>query len=174
MGDQIDSYDPETLDPDSDEAKGARLERAIRTAMLKQGGEQTVMGLCAAARINRNTIYEWFTGKAVPSARALGRVAKIIEVPIRDLWDAYEGRPTTPASVEEAIYALIRRMDANAEQQERDSTRIASLESEVRRVSAVVKVAAAQGVVRALEEAGEPPGTKPPRRRRKAPPPTSE
>src|ERR1043166_4766527 len=61
---------------------GRRLERAIRTAMARQGPAQTMTALSQLAHINRGTLYEWFTDKTEPSPRALGRVAKIIEVPI--------------------------------------------------------------------------------------------
>jgi hypothetical protein len=133
----------------SEDTPGRRLERAIRAGMGRSGLANTISGLAILADLNRGTLYDWFNDTRVPSSASLSRIAKIIDVPARDLWDAYEGREPTPTSTEEAIQRLIGRLDRNS--------------SENQALMRLIRRAMIAGFERAAdEELDEPPGMPPP------------
>lgn len=91
------------------EDAGARLRRAIEEGIGRSTDVRSISALCRVARINRNTIYAWFTGKAVPSSQLLSRVAHALDMSLMDLVAAWEGR--YPEPTEELVRELIDRLD---------------------------------------------------------------
>jgi AcrR family transcriptional regulator len=143
----------------TDETQGRLLERRMRAAMAEIRG-MTMSRLARESGVSRGTFYLWFTGQQEPSTWTLGRVSKVLEVPVRDLWDAYEGREATPTSTEEAIDRLIGRLD-------RQDERISQL---VTHLQALADGAILAGVARALGEARpESDDTPAPPRRKRTP-----
>lgn len=91
------------------EDAGQRLRRAIEEGIGRSTDVRSISALCRVAHLNRNTIYAWFTGKAVPSSQALSRVAHALDMSLMDLVAAWEGR--YPEPTEEAIRDLTDRLD---------------------------------------------------------------
>lgn len=71
---------------------GRRLESAIRAAMLAHTPRLTVVGLARGAGVQRDTLYDWFTGKSTPETSTLTAVAQVLDVQMSSLLDAYQGR----------------------------------------------------------------------------------
>jgi AcrR family transcriptional regulator len=140
------------------ESPGRLLEATMRAGMARIRG-MTMSRLAREAKVSRGTFYLWFTNQQTPSSWTLERVGKILNIPIRDLWDAYQGREQTPTSTEDAIIRLIGRLDRNDE-------RMTAL---LARLEALANNAIVAGVTRALSEPPESPDklpARPPRRKR--------
>lgn len=71
---------------------GRRLESAIRAAMLAHAPRLTIVGLAKSAGVQRDTLYDWFTGKSAPETSTLTAVAQVLDVQMSSLLDAYQGR----------------------------------------------------------------------------------
>ena len=93
---------------------GRRLEETIRTAMAQVRG-MNWSRLARESGVSRGTMYRWFAGEQQPSSWTLGRIAKTLDVPVGDLWAAWEQRPTVAPSTEIAILRLIERLDRQDE-----------------------------------------------------------
>lgn len=127
----------------------------MRSAMAAHRG-MSMARLARESGVSRGTFYLWFSDQQEPSMWTLGRVAKALGMPVRDLWDAFEGRDTVPSTTEEALHELIGRLD-------RQDERMMQL---VSRLEVLANGAIVAGVVRALgEEHPSPDDTPPPRRR---------
>jgi transcriptional regulator with XRE-family HTH domain len=98
----------------TERAAGQRLDRAIRAATLRRPG-LTVTGLARAAAIQRDTVYKWFEGNTAPRTAELARVADVLDVPLAELLNAYQGReppalaPTLSPELLDAIEERVRR-----------------------------------------------------------------
>lgn len=86
---------------------GRRLQSLVREAIGRSSSLDNISDFCRAANLNRNTVYAWFSGRAVPSPAALARAAAALEVPIADLYAAWEGRAAMPTTTEGLIALLI-------------------------------------------------------------------
>lgn len=142
---------------------GQLLEVTMRAGMARIRG-MTMSRLARESGVSRGTFYLWFTNQQTPSTWTLERVGKVLEIPIRDLWDAYQGREQTPTSTEEAIRLLIGRLDRNDD-------RMTELLS---RLEALANGAIVAGVTRALTERPESVHTPPARPQRKKPRPSEQ
>lgn len=107
-----------------EDSAGRRLEATVRAAMSQIKG-MNFSRLARESGVSRGTFYLWFTNQQHPTTWTLGRVAKVLDVPVRDLWDVWEGREAVPPSTEQAIMRLIERMDEHDE-------RIAELVAELK------------------------------------------
>lgn len=141
-----------------EDSPGRHLENAMRAAMANIKG-MNFSRLARESGVSRGTFYLWFTNEQQPSTWTLGRVAKVLDVPVRDLWDIWEGREVVPPTTEIAIHRLIERLD-------RQDAALAEL---VSKLDVLASGAIVAGVTRALNE-GRPSSSDtppPPRSRRK-------
>lgn len=144
-------------DPDS---PGRLLEASMRAGMAKIRG-MNWSRLARESGVSRGTFYKWFVNEQTPSIWTLERVAKVLELEVRDLWDAYSGRDQIPPSTAEAINKLIERLDRDHETMEQVLDRLRVLSSD----------AIGAGVSRLLSErTPASPDTPLPRRPRRKPP----
>ena len=151
--------EPEELEP------GRRLEAAIHALMAGMTPRLSITKLAKDAHVTRGTLYEWFSGERPPSSPKLAGIAEVLEVPVSELWAAYDGRPQVPVSFEDAALRLIEEM------------RVQSAETRAlrERIDMIAGWAASAGVTRAgREQRGPVDRPRPRRRRRKPAPPESE
>lgn len=153
----LESIRDQVYDDVPEGSAGRNLENAMRAAMAQIKG-MNFSRLARESGVSRGTFYLWFTNEQQPSTWTLGRVAKVLDVPVRDLWDAWEGREAVPPSTELAIHKLIERLD-------RQDARMAEL---VSRLDVLASGAIVAGVTRALNEGrGASSDTQPPPRQRR-------
>lgn len=139
------------------EDAGKRLEDVVRMAMPRVG-IASIAELCRQADVTRNTAYDWFRGATVPTPKALERVARVVKLPVADLWAAYQGTGTPTTSLEDALGRL-------ATAQERQNDRLDRL---IRKMDALASAAIAEEVRRYLSSdvEGPPQPVRRPRRTR--------
>lgn len=121
---------------------GKRLKRYVLAVMAGHEEIRTVSELCRRAGLNRNTIYDWFTGAAVPSPSGIAKLAAALDVSMGDIYAAYDGRMDLPTTTDVALSDLARDI---RDQSERIDTLIGLLRG-------VATHAVADEVVRALSD----------------------
>ena len=94
---------------------GKRLRRFVDAAMARSDEVRTISALCRRAHLNRNTIYDWFTGEAVPSPAGMAKLAAALDVGVGDLYAAYDGRADIPTTTDAALNDLAHDIRANTE-----------------------------------------------------------
>ena len=129
--------------PSAQEA-GARLRRYVNAALARNDQTRSISALCRRAALNRNTLYDWFTGAAVPSPGGFAKLAEALDVGIGDLYAAYDGRADIPTTTDVAINDLARDIRDNTDA-------IAAL---IERLDGVADHALAEEIATALKERG--------------------
>jgi transcriptional regulator with XRE-family HTH domain len=85
------------------------LRKAVRRAM-RDAGIPTVTALVKQAEITRNTLYNWEGGKSSPALDELEKVARVLDVPLSLLVDAWSGRDTEKEALPRWAEGLERRL----------------------------------------------------------------
>ena len=107
-----------------------------------------MVALAQKAGVQKKTIYGWFKGQ-VPAAASLAKVAEALNLPISDLYAAWDGSDPMPTTKDEQLTQLILELQLHTEQ-------VAQL---TKIMDGIAKRAIAQQIVDAMD--AEPP---PPRR----------
>lgn len=136
---------------------GARLRAAMHTAMERTPDVRSVIGLAEKAGVQRGTIYETWSGR-LPKPGTMDAYAQALNVPVGDLWAAWDGR--TAAEADE-LAALVRALKGQTE----------AINELLSRLDSLATSAVREGVAEALREVAERPAdgasqSAPPRARR--------
>ena len=123
---------------------GGRLRRFVNAALARNDEIRSISALCRRAALNRNTLYDWFTGASMPSPGGFAKLAEALEVGIGDLYAAYDGRADIPTTTDAAINDLAHDIRANTDA-------IAAL---IERLDGVADHAIADEIAAALKDRG--------------------
>lgn len=90
---------------------GLILKRAIHVARAAAGIRSDV-ALADAAGMRYQTLMDWYADRSRPTPGPLSKIAEVLDMPVADLWAAWEGRPTRPDDIAELVAALDRHTEA--------------------------------------------------------------
>jgi hypothetical protein len=83
---------------------GERFEEYVRVALARSKSIHSVADLLRATKLHPNTLYDLFNGETnEPGPRTVSAIATALEVPVADLWAAWQGLELAPDSIEEAL-----------------------------------------------------------------------
>jgi hypothetical protein len=83
---------------------GERFEEYVRVALARSKSIHSVADLLRATKLHPNTLYDLFNGTTnEPGPRTVSAIATALEVPVADLWAAWQGLELAPDSIEEAL-----------------------------------------------------------------------
>lgn len=106
------------------------FERYVRAALARSRKVHTMAQLIRATGLHANTLYDLFNRNVTsPGPRTISLIADALEVPVGDLWAAWQGLEPPPDTMQEAL----RR---HTEAVERQNDLLAELVGYVRRAAA--------------------------------------
>lgn len=86
---------------------GERFEEYIRIAIAKSKTVHSPAELIRAAKLHPNTLYDLFNGVTDnPGPRTIAALARVLEVPVSDLWAVWEGREVEPPPLVDVLREL--------------------------------------------------------------------
>lgn len=98
---------------------GQALKRAIHAARGAAGITSDVE-LALRARVSYDTLMNWYSDRTTPRPSAIRQVATALGIPYDTLLAAYEGRPSAPEPLQDAIRELIAELRRSSELERRE------------------------------------------------------